>query len=64
MENLLNRMNEPDPRDINYLDKEISAFNTRAQSMDFNTIRDIPQVHDRLYQLGCHKLEKLSRMRT
>ena len=52
MDNLLNKMNEPDPRDVNFLERELNTLNNT------NTIRDIPLVHDRLYQLGCHKLEK------
>ena len=57
MENLLNRMNEPDPRDINFLEKELNNLQD-ATKASTRTIRDIPLVHDRLYQLACHKLEK------
>lgn len=57
MENLLNKMNEPDPRDINFLEKELNSLQD-ATKASTRTIRDIPLVHDRLYQLACHKLEK------
>ena len=48
MENLLNKMNEPDPRDINYLERELQGLHS-ASKISTSTVRDIPLVHDRLY---------------
>ena len=59
-------MNEPDPRDLQYLESEMKKFNERkfckssygsamrykASNSKFSTLQDIPVVYDRLYELG------------
>lgn len=66
MQNLLDKMNEPDPRDLSYLNKELKTFekterdlknkvNEAALSQKKNstgTIQDIPVVFDRLTYHG------------
>ena len=50
MEKLLNKMNEPDPREINYLERGIKGLNAQsARKFSTGTMRDIPLVHSRLY---------------
>ena len=51
MDKLLTRMNEPDPRDLAYLNKERAIMNA-VKPIGTGTLHDIPVVHDRLYRLG------------
>jgi len=56
MSNLLNRMNEPDPRDVRYLERGRNSFKLWDEKPVLqkspHAIHDIAEVHDRLIMHG------------
>ena len=58
LENLLYKMNKPNPLDVNYLEKSIESFENQKLGNVSAQLEDIPEVYQRLYEDGLRKRNK------